>query len=343
MHLNRASISHPHHVTFFFSMSSSCLYQWAQELEQIQATSDRHLHALRTTILDAYHEQAVITSSSSWVPIVEYYMLEYYDNVILIVFTTIYCAGLAWDLYHRVVVSPSRHLHWLSSHIPFPWIPAVSIFVVRMVLLFFVVSLREPSFYTYVRTQGCALTAWLIYQLVVQSHPAYTAPCSQRLLLLHYLGSVNGGMHGARLFITFLLQSSSSWMNVLSFFALLTFHGVFPHMIYMTASTQSVPSRNVRKAWLMLGSCDLFDSLMWGIVRMIRYSPTHHPLQYDQRECSICCVTFRKKAHLSLLECEHAFHTTCLDRWRQKQPKCPCCKMGIADGEKFPDLHQKLF
>lgn len=48
-------------------------------------------------------------------------------------------------------------------------------------------------------------------------------------------------------------------------------------------------------------------------------------------ECSICLENFSDKENITVLKCAHAFHTTCIERWKQgkRSPLCPFCRTPI--------------
>ena len=50
--------------------------------------------------------------------------------------------------------------------------------------------------------------------------------------------------------------------------------------------------------------------------------------KYGIDECSICLEKMNKNVSVLHLECDHIFHTTCLDEWIQssKSNKCVLCK-----------------
>jgi hypothetical protein len=50
-----------------------------------------------------------------------------------------------------------------------------------------------------------------------------------------------------------------------------------------------------------------------------------------QSMCCICLIEFSRGDLLTALECGHAFHPGCIDRWLSNQPLCPLrCKPSLA-------------
>ena len=56
------------------------------------------------------------------------------------------------------------------------------------------------------------------------------------------------------------------------------------------------------------------------------YISVSHQDMIDE-ECSICLNTFDNE--ISILDCGHKFHTSCIERWSQIKPTCPLCRKFI--------------
>ena len=45
-----------------------------------------------------------------------------------------------------------------------------------------------------------------------------------------------------------------------------------------------------------------------------------------KNNCSICLETFKYKDELTVLDCKHCFHTSCINSWKQT---CPLCRTSF--------------
>ena len=62
--------------------------------------------------------------------------------------------------------------------------------------------------------------------------------------------------------------------------------------------------------------------------------------------CSICRDSlFSVNTDVSVIQCGHLFHKTCLENWMITSPTCPNCKTGITAiiRKTFPDVDDGLF
>ena len=60
-------------------------------------------------------------------------------------------------------------------------------------------------------------------------------------------------------------------------------------------------------------------------------------------ECNICMTNEVKR--LLLLNCNHLFHSDCIDKWLKQSNTCPYCKVEFSDFnniEKFKSECEKL-
>ena len=46
---------------------------------------------------------------------------------------------------------------------------------------------------------------------------------------------------------------------------------------------------------------------------------------YDEGECLICLMKFQKDEVVSLINCNHKYHTSCLYTWFERKKTCPIC------------------
>ena len=52
-------------------------------------------------------------------------------------------------------------------------------------------------------------------------------------------------------------------------------------------------------------------------------------LDKAENKCAICLENFKKEESVCLLDCDHVFHTHCIDKWGERQQNCPLCKKNI--------------
>ncbi|KAK7305429.1 hypothetical protein VNO77_43335 [Canavalia gladiata] len=51
---------------------------------------------------------------------------------------------------------------------------------------------------------------------------------------------------------------------------------------------------------------------------------------FDKNECCICLSLFQENEKLKVLtECQHAYHSECLDMWFSAHPSCPLCRASL--------------
>lgn len=51
--------------------------------------------------------------------------------------------------------------------------------------------------------------------------------------------------------------------------------------------------------------------------------------------CPICHENMR---NTSILSCNHRYHTTCIERWRDVNNTCPECREPITNSEKITNM-----
>jgi hypothetical protein len=49
--------------------------------------------------------------------------------------------------------------------------------------------------------------------------------------------------------------------------------------------------------------------------------------------CSICLNNFENTDKITITNCEHYFHSDCLEEWGKYKPECPMCKKEIEHTE----------
>ena len=57
-------------------------------------------------------------------------------------------------------------------------------------------------------------------------------------------------------------------------------------------------------------------------IQKLKFSPS----QEGNQDCFICLDPFVPKIDVSVLSCQHRFHTRCLDKWLEVQGQCPACR-----------------
>jgi hypothetical protein len=48
-------------------------------------------------------------------------------------------------------------------------------------------------------------------------------------------------------------------------------------------------------------------------------------------ECSICLAKSSVSPILKLTDCNHRFHTNCIETWKRQSRTCPCCRQPLPD------------
>ena len=50
----------------------------------------------------------------------------------------------------------------------------------------------------------------------------------------------------------------------------------------------------------------------------------------EKKECCICLSVFQDNEKVKvLIECQHAYHSECLDMWLSAHPSCPLCRASL--------------
>jgi len=57
-------------------------------------------------------------------------------------------------------------------------------------------------------------------------------------------------------------------------------------------------------------------------------------LTESQKCCNVCLEDFKEGDEVRQLDCCHAFHKKCIDRWISQVASCPICKKDIVKKEK---------
>ena len=58
----------------------------------------------------------------------------------------------------------------------------------------------------------------------------------------------------------------------------------------------------------------------------VKYNKEKYSENY---QCIICMEEFEKNEKVTLLPCDHIFHSNCIEQWLLKQRSCPFCKSEI--------------
>ena len=61
---------------------------------------------------------------------------------------------------------------------------------------------------------------------------------------------------------------------------------------------------------------------------VIKYNPKKHDVGEDKC-CPICQVDYVKGDELGILQCDHIFHTNCIEEWGKYKAECPMCRKSI--------------
>ena len=61
-------------------------------------------------------------------------------------------------------------------------------------------------------------------------------------------------------------------------------------------------------------------------IKKIPVKPFHKALFDDNLDCIICMEKFEEGEQVKQLNCGHIFHGDCIDKWLEKEKKCPFCK-----------------
>ena len=46
----------------------------------------------------------------------------------------------------------------------------------------------------------------------------------------------------------------------------------------------------------------------------------------DVRDCTICLEPYIAESEVTILDCNHFFHTSCIFQWLKVHPSCPLCR-----------------
>jgi len=65
------------------------------------------------------------------------------------------------------------------------------------------------------------------------------------------------------------------------------------------------------------------------IVSSQRYDTIYKCIEKDD-DCTICSEKFDKDSFVSLLSCNHHFHTNCIKEWGKYNNVCPICRTEIS-------------
>jgi len=49
----------------------------------------------------------------------------------------------------------------------------------------------------------------------------------------------------------------------------------------------------------------------------------------DKHQCTVCLENIKKGENITKLDCEHIFHTDCINEWVSRDNTCPCCRVSL--------------
>ena len=64
-------------------------------------------------------------------------------------------------------------------------------------------------------------------------------------------------------------------------------------------------------------------------IKICKFSKDELGNNLRNSHCIICFVDFIKNEKIKILKCCHYYHPACLDKWLDKEKKCPICKEEI--------------
>ena len=50
----------------------------------------------------------------------------------------------------------------------------------------------------------------------------------------------------------------------------------------------------------------------------------------DDDTCTICFEEYKHKALIKKLDCDHYYHSHCIDKWLKTKKSCPICKERVS-------------
>jgi hypothetical protein len=71
-------------------------------------------------------------------------------------------------------------------------------------------------------------------------------------------------------------------------------------------------------------------------ISSLKFNSLNEDLKNDNKECSICLVDFHRNDDISITNCNHIFHNTCITEWgkykissEETKTECPMCRTKI--------------
>jgi len=133
------------------------------------------------------------------------------------------------------------------------------------------------------------------------------------LLHLHFHTKLNAS--------TFFHSYGQSFFLLLLFFAVLIFVPSFFFCIHFCRRWFSHHGRSTPTTVV----CPLPD-LQWVGIELTN----NIMVGFEKQECCICLSLFQGNEKLKMLiECEHVFHSECLNLWLTAHPTCPLCRASL--------------
>lgn len=62
----------------------------------------------------------------------------------------------------------------------------------------------------------------------------------------------------------------------------------------------------------------------------------------DDTDCSICMDEISTGTPFTLTPCKHYYHTECLNRWKYRSNRCPCCRASLTTGENQTERDRQI-
>jgi hypothetical protein len=63
----------------------------------------------------------------------------------------------------------------------------------------------------------------------------------------------------------------------------------------------------------------------------------------DNTDCPICMDTISgSRTPITLTPCKHYYHTRCLNKWKARSNRCPCCRASLSNGLNQTDRDRQI-
>ncbi|KAL9231443.1 hypothetical protein vseg_006673 [Gypsophila vaccaria] len=145
-----------------------------------------------------------------------------------------------------------------------------------------------------------------------------------RLLHLHYtqLDDKNFRLHSQTLFYLFILFSLSLLLSLLLLYARWYFR--FKHLHSRSRLLQAPPAPGAPVGPAKGGGLE--ESVIKAMPILLHQMTGG----VEMMECCICLGVFEDGDKVKVLsDCQHRFHSDCVDRWLLCHPTCPLCRVDL--------------